>query len=163
MKEVTVEILNDLDEQVAIEGINVLANYDFLFSQVTMEDEFRPRLKEILNNAIDSRISVSQQARLSRLQGPLLHRLDQLGLLTTELTDQLFHFFSICLREPVVVATEQSTMKDDDDIGLSVKEYYQNKQQDSQNILLNAVYNLPCFYKLLGRRIYKRQNRPLAA
>lgn len=44
-------------------------------------------------------------------------------------------------------------MKENDDIGLSVKEYYQNKQQDSQNILLNAIYNLPCFYKILGGRV----------
>lgn len=59
LKEVTVEILNDLDDQVAIEGINVLSNYDFLFNKVTMEDEFRQRLGEILSNAIDSRISIS--------------------------------------------------------------------------------------------------------
>lgn len=46
--------------------------------------------------------------------------------------------------------TEQSSFPDNEDIGITIKEYYHNKQLDSQSVLQNAVYNLPCFYKILG-------------
>lgn len=51
----------------AVEGISILAEYDYLFQKSSFEDELKPRLEDILSNAIDSRISVCQQARLSRL------------------------------------------------------------------------------------------------
>ena len=47
----------------------------------------------------------------------------------------------------------QPTEQSSDDIGMTIKEYYFNKQLDSQSVLLSAVYNLPCFYKVLGNRI----------
>lgn len=44
LKEITIEVLDDVDDQVAIEAINVLINFDFLFSRATMENDFMARL-----------------------------------------------------------------------------------------------------------------------
>lgn len=59
LKEPTILLLADVDEQVAIEGISICSEYYFLFSEMTMVNEFTPRLEEVLCNAIDNRISVS--------------------------------------------------------------------------------------------------------
>ena len=58
LKEVTLEVLSDGDDQVAIEGISVLIENDYLFQKSSFEDELKPRLVEILNSAIENRISV---------------------------------------------------------------------------------------------------------
>lgn len=64
---------------------------------------------------------------MSHLQGPILHRLNQMGLLTDELTEVLFRFFCICVKEPVVVSMSEPSLLDNDQFGTSIKEYYMNK------------------------------------
>lgn len=162
--DITLEVLNDSDDQVAIEGIKVFNNFYFLFNKADFEDIYLPRVEEILRNAIENRISVSQQACLSHLQGPILHRLDDLKLLKDHMIELLFHFLCICLKEPVgfLAGNSSPTEQSSDDIGITIKEYYHNKQMDSQNILLSAVYNLPCFYKILGHRVQPKPAPSLA-
>ena len=43
-------------------------------------------------------------------------------------------------------------------VDTSVKEFYLNKQMDSQMVLLNAVHNLPCFYLILGENAVRQSN-----
>jgi len=79
-------------------------------------------------------------------------RLHRMGLLSNELTEKLFHFFCICLQEPVYATTQTSeeAYPSHDEIGNSIIKYQQNKQLDSYSILHCAVFNLPCFYKQIG-------------
>ena len=154
LSDVSIEIITDGDDQVAIEGVNILTEYYFIFRESHFEQQYKPKVDEIFKNAIENRISVSQQARLSKLQGPILHRLDSLNLLTDELVGLMYRFFCICLKEPAN-APNKGELYEAEDISLdtSIKEYYLSKQLDSQMVLYNAVYNLPCFYMLLGSRV----------
>ena len=54
--------------------------------------------------------------------------MNELGLLKENLTELLFQFFCICLKERVDVPPEQMIPENvDDGIGMSVKEYYYSK------------------------------------
>ena len=135
LQELTMEIFNDLDDQVALEGINIFTEYYFLFHELQFNDEYKPRLCDLLQNAIENRLSSNLQARLSHLQGPILHRLHTLNLLSDDLIDLLFQFFCICLKEPVTATKEQSFPDQHNLMGSTLKEHYYIKHQNSLSIL----------------------------
>ena len=69
----------------------------------------------------------------------------------------MYRFFCICLKEPANASNKEELYEAEEiSIDTSIKEYYLNKQLDSQMVLFNAVYNLPCFYMLLGNRTVKQ-------
>ena len=59
LSDVSLEIINDGDDQVAIEGVNILTEYYFIFRESHFEQQYKPRVDEIFKNAIENRISVS--------------------------------------------------------------------------------------------------------
>lgn len=56
----TLNILSDGDDQVAIEGVNILTEFHYIFPKHAFEEEYIPRIIDIFKNAIENRISVSQ-------------------------------------------------------------------------------------------------------
>ena len=59
LKDLTREIISDGDDHVALEGMSIFVDYDFLFLKSCFVDEFKPRLEEILKSSVENRISVS--------------------------------------------------------------------------------------------------------
>lgn len=55
----SIDILSDGDDQVAIEGVNILTEFHYLFPRRSFEEEYTPRVVDIFKNALENRISVS--------------------------------------------------------------------------------------------------------